>query len=217
MSVFDSILDLVFPRKCIFCGKVIKRNDICNECREKLPYTKGDEITQKLPYVSACVSPLFYENEVREAFLRYKFSNEQAYAAKFGRFMADCVKNNLDYEGIDVISCVPLSKKRFRKRGYNQSRLLAKEISERLGIPEEELLRKIKDNPAQSKTKSSKERLINVAGVYSMQKGADVERKTVLLVDDIVTTGATIAECARILRRAGAERVFAVTYARRRD
>ena len=217
MSVFDSILDLVFPRKCVFCGKVIKKSDICNECRAKLPYTKGDEITQKLPFVSACVSPLFYENEVREAFLRYKFSNEQAYAVKFGKFMAECVKNNLDYEGIDVISCVPLSKKRFRKRGYNQSRLLAKEISERLGIPEKELLKKNKDNLAQSKTKSSKERLINVAGVYSMQRAADVNRKTVLLVDDIVTTGATISECARILRRAGAERVFAVTYARHRD
>lgn len=217
MSVFDSILDLVFPRKCIFCGKVIKKSDICNECRERLPYTKGDEIRQKLPFVSACVSPLFYENEAREAFLRYKFSGEQAYAVRFGKFMAECVQNNLDYEGIDVISCVPLSKKRFRKRGYNQSRLLAKEISERIGIPERELLKKNKDNLAQSKTKSSKERLINVAGVYSMQRGADVERKTVLLVDDIVTTGATISECARILRREGAERVFAVTYARHRD
>ena len=217
MSVFDYVLELMFPRKCIFCGKVTDKRDICNECREKLPYTKGDETRQKLPFVDCCVSPLFYEDKLRESVLRYKFSGARANAVQYGKFMSECVQNNLDYSGIDVISCVPLSRKRRRDRGYNQSRLLAKEISGNLGIPEAELLKKVRDNPAQSGSKSSKERIVNVAGVYSMHSGADVEGKTVLLVDDIVTTGATVSECARILRRAGAKCVFAVTLARYRD
>lgn len=217
MSVINYILDLVYPRKCVFCGKVIEKRDICNECRGKLPYTRGDEVSQKIPFITECVSPLFYDDMVRKSFLRYKFSGVQAYAVRYGKFMAECVENNLDYSTVDVISCVPLSKKRQRSRGYNQARLLAKEISASLDIPEKELLKKIKDNPAQSRTKNAKERLTNVSGVYSLQSGSDVDGKTVLLVDDIITTGATLSECARILRRAGAEKVFAVTLARHRD
>ena len=215
--LFDFILDLIYPRKCVFCGQVIKGTDVCDECARILPRTKGDEVSQKLSFISECVSPLYYEGIVRESFLRYKFRGVQAYSVRYGRFMSECVENNLDCSGIDVISCVPLSSKRLRQRGYNQAELLADEISDNLGIPEKQLLKKIKDNPAQSGTDSAKERLSNVTGVYAMRKNADVSGKTVLLVDDIVTTGATLSECARVLRKEGAERVFAVTLARQRD
>ena len=131
--------------------------------------------------------------------------------------MTECIENNLDCSGIDVISCVPLSSKRLRKRGYNQAELLAKEISKNLAIPEKQLLKKIKDNPAQSGTDSTKERLSNVSGVYALNDNAEVSGKTVLLVDDIVTTGATLSECARVLRKEGVARVYAVTLARHRD
>lgn len=217
MSIFDYILDLIYPRKCVFCGKVLDETDICSACAEKLPYTKGDEAFQKLAFIPKCVSPLYYEDAVRESFLRYKFAGVQAYAARYGLIMSECIENNLDCSAIDVISCVPLSKKRLRKRGYNQAQLLAKEISASLGIPFRPLLCKIKDNPAQSGTKSAKERANNVVGVYSIQANADIEGKTVLLVDDIVTTGATLSECARVLRKAGAGQVYAATLARKRD
>ena len=215
--IFDYILDLIYPRKCVFCGTVLKKSDICNECLEDLPFTKGDETSQKLSFIPKCISPLFYEGKVRESFLRYKFMGAQSYSVRYGMLMSECIENNLDCSGIDVISCVPLSYKRMRKRGYNQAELLAKEIAKALEIPYMPLLKKTKDNPAQSGTKNAKERLKNVADVYSMQSKASVEEKTVLLVDDIVTTGATLSECARILRRAGAERIYAATYARQRD
>ncbi len=215
--IFDYILDLIYPRKCVFCGKVLKKSDICNECLEKLPYTKGDEVWQKLSFIPKCVSPLFYEDTVRESFLRYKFMGIQSYSVRYGALIAECIENNLDCSGIDVISCVPLSSKRLRKRGYNQAELLAKEISKALSIPYMPLLKKTKDNPAQSGTKNAKERLSNVVGVYSVQSKVSIEGKAVLLVDDIVTTGATLSECARMLRMAGAERVYAATLARQRD
>lgn len=217
IGIINRILDLIYPRKCVFCGKVIDKGNICKSCSMLLPYTKGDGASQKLPFIAQCLSPLYYDDIVRDAFLRYKFNGVQSYAVCFGKIMAECVQNNLDCSAVDVISCVPLSKKRQRRRGYNQSELLAKEISSTVGVAMTELLQKNVDNTAQSKTNSSKQRLTNVSGVYSMKNGADVEGKTVLLVDDIVTTGATLSECARILRRAGAERVLAVTLARHRD
>ena len=215
--IFDYVLDLIYPRKCVFCGKVLKKSDICNDCLETLPYTKGDEASQKLSFIPKCVSPLFYEDKVRESFLRYKFAGIQSYSVRYGAFMSKCIENNLDCSGIDVISCVPLSNKRLRKRGYNQAELLAKEIAKALDIPYMPMLKKTRDNPAQSGTKNAKERLSNVVGAYSMQSKVSVEGKTVLLVDDIVTTGATLSECARTLRKAGAERVYAATLARQRD
>ena len=216
-KIFDYILDLIYPQKCVFCGKVLGKADICNECSSKLPYTKGDEVSQKLSFIPKCVSPLYYEGVVRESFLRYKFMGVQAYSVRYGKLMSECVENNLDCSGIDVISCVPLSSKRLRRRGYNQALLLTKEISHNLNIPETQLLKKNRDNPAQSGTKSAKERLSNVTGIYSLQSKADVREKTILLVDDIVTTGATLSECARILKKSGAEQVYAVTLARQRD
>lgn len=216
-KLFNYILDLIYPRKCIFCGKVLDKADICNECERILPRTKGDGISQKLSFITKCVSPLYYDGIVRESFLRYKFMGVQAYSVRYGEFMSECVENNLDCSDIDVISCVPLSSKRFRKRGYNQAELLAKEISKNLAIPEKQLLKKIKDNPAQSGTDSAKERLRNVSGVYALKDNAEVSGKTVLLIDDIVTTGATLSECARVLRKEGAARVYAVTLARHRD
>lgn len=216
-KIFDYILDLVYPRKCVFCGNILDKTDICNECLKTLPLTKGDEVLQKLSFIPKCVSPLFYEDKVRESFLRYKFMGVQAYSLRYGKFMTECIENNLDCSGIDVISCVPLSSKRLRRRGYNQAELLAKEIAKSLNIPFMPLLKKNKDNPAQSGAKSAKERLSNVVGVYSLQGKTRLEGKTVLLVDDIVTTGATLSECARMLRKAGAERVYAATLARQRD
>ena len=89
-AVLNHILDLLYPRKCVFCGKVIDKRDVCNDCAAILPLTKGDAISQKLPFISACVSPLYYDDIVRDSFLRYKFKGIQAYAVYYGKIMAKC-------------------------------------------------------------------------------------------------------------------------------
>ncbi len=217
MKIFDRVLDWFFPSKCVFCRKVLDNTDICTECAAKLPYTKGDSISQKFAHVKTCISPLYYEDAVRDAILRYKFWGMSVYARRFGLIIADCVENNLDCGDIDVISWVPLSRKRLRKRGYNQAQLLAETVSEKLGITCASTLKKIVDNPAQSGTKSSGERARNVKGVYAPDSTTDIAGKSVLLIDDVVTTGATLSECSKTLKEAGALYVYCAAAARHKD
>ncbi|MDO4815326.1 MAG: ComF family protein [Bacillota bacterium] len=217
MKKFDRVLDWFFPSKCVFCRRVLDNRDICHECAAKLPYTTGDSISQKFNHVKSCVSPLYYDGVVREAILRYKFWGLQVYAHRFGLIMSDCIENNLDCGDIDVISWVPLSRKRLRKRGYNQAQLLAETVSDKLDIPCVPTLKKIVDNPAQSGTKSSDARKKNVKGVYAYDSAIDLNGKSVLLIDDVVTTGATLSECAKTLKDAGAIYIYCATVARGRD
>lgn len=217
MKILDLIAHLLYPWKCVFCESVLKDTDICRECEEKLPYTVGDSAMQKFPFIDKCVSPLYYKDKVRASVHRYKFGGCSAYSRRYAALMSDCVENNLDCRGIDVISWIPLSKKRLRQRGYDQARLLAEEIAAKTGLPCRQLLQKVKNNSAQSLTRDAKQRRENVAGVYALDDGADVSGLRILLVDDVVTTGATMSEAARILRKAGAKSVFGVTLARHED
>lgn len=217
MKILDLIAHLLYPWKCVFCESVLKDTDICRECEEKLPYTVGDSAMQKFPFIDKCVSPLYYKDKVRASVHRYKFGGCSAYSRRYAALMSNCVENNLDCRSIDVISWIPLSKKRLRQRGYDQARLLAEEIAAKTGLPCRQLLQKVKNNSAQSLTRDAKQRRENVAGVYALDDGADASGLRILLVDDVVTTGATISEAARILRKAGAKSVFGVTLARHED
>ncbi len=217
MKILDLIAHLLYPWKCVFCESVLKDTDICHECEKKLPYTVGDSAMQKFPFIDKCVSPLYYKDKVRASVHRYKFGGCSAYSRRYAALMSDCVENNLDCRSIDVISWIPLSKKRLHQRGYDQARLLAEEIAAKTGLPCRQLLQKVKNNSAQSLTRDAKQRRENVAGVYALDDGADVSGLRILLVDDVVTTGATMSEAARILRKAGAKSVFGVTLARHED
>lgn len=211
------VLDIFYPPKCIFCRSIIKEGWICDKCRATLPYVTGDALVQKFTYISKCIAPLYYENKVRDAILGYKFLNERSYHKYLGELVSNCVEKELDTGDIDVISWVPLSRKRLKKRGYNQSKLIADVVSKRLGIPGKPLLKKIRNNPAQSRTTSASERAVNVKGVYEVEKNAELEGKHILLIDDVVTTGSTLSECARVLRLAGAKKVYCAAVARHRD
>ena len=217
MKILDLIAHLLYPWKCVFCESVLKDTDICHECEKKLPYTVGDSAMQKFPFIDKCVSPLYYKDKVRASVHRYKFGGCSAYSRRYAALMSDCVENNLDCRSIDVISWIPLSKKRLHQRGYDQARLLAEEIAAKTGLPCRQLLQKVKNNSAQSLTRDAKQLRENVAGVYALDDGADVSGLRILLVDDVVTTGATMSEAARILRKAGAKSVFGVTLARHED
>ena len=217
MKILDLIAHLLYPWKCVFCESVLKDTDICRECEEKLPYTVGDSAMQKFPFIDKCVSPLYYKDKVRASVHLYKFGGCSAYSRRYAALMSDCVENNLDCRSIDVISWIPLSKKRLRQRGYDQARLLAEEIAAKTGLPCRQLLQKVKNNSAQSLTRDAKQRRENVAGVYALDDGADVSGLRILLVDDVVTTGATMSEAARILRKAGAKAVYGAALARHED
>mgnify|MGYP003292155400 CR=1 FL=1 len=214
MRFFQWLLDLLYPPKCCFCHK-LSREALCPACRKEIPYTNAISREQSFPHVKCCLSPLYYKGHVRDSVLRYKFHGMTGYASVYGELMGKCI----DESGIscDIISWVPLSRKRFRQRGYNQSELIARELSGCLGVPCMPLLKKIRHNPAQSGIRDAARRRANVAGVYRVREGDRPGGKRVLLVDDVVTTGASLSECARMLREAGCPAVYAATLARRKD
>ena len=215
MTLLDTVLDLFFPTKCVFCHKLTQTGEtVCKACAKNLPFVSKELQQQSFPHIPVCVSPLFYEGVVRESLLRYKFSGASCYAKTYGDFLRKCIDEN----GIscDIITWVPLSRLRLRKRGYDQARLLAQELAIRSGIPCLRLLKKTRNTSAQSLAGGAANRKQNISRAYAALDQKSIKGKKILLVDDIVTTGSTLAECARILSGAGASSVSAVTLARHR-
>lgn len=216
MKLKQWLLDLLYPPKCPFCRALLEDSyeRICSDCVKKLPYTKNGGII-KGNFFTACVSPLYYEEEVRDALLRYKFYGLSVYAEPFGQLVAECAEEYIECQ-VDIISWVPLSRKRLRSRGYDQARLLAEEVSRQLNVPCQSLLKKHRHTAPQSRTGTAEKRKANISGAYTVIDADAVTGKTVLLIDDIVTTGSTFAECARTLGTAGAQRVYCAAVAQKR-
>ncbi|MCI6053791.1 ComF family protein [Dysosmobacter sp.] len=216
MKLLDAALDLLYPPKCPFCGKVQETRGICPACCKALPWTEGDQGLKTLPGGTVCAAPLWYEDLAREGLLRFKFQGAAAAAEPLGELIAQCAAERFS-GAFDVVTWVPVSRRRLRKRGYDQARLLAESACRVWGVRPERLLRKTLDNPAQSGLHEAAARRANVLGVYEAADPDKLRGRRVLLVDDICTTGATLAECARTLRAAGAESVACVTAALTRE
>lgn len=217
MKLLDAFLELLYPSRCVFCRRLTKgpQEKICPQCLKSLPYTPPAAQFMKFPFLLGCCAPLYYEGVVRESLLRYKFQGAAAYAKVYGELLSKCIDEN--GFSCDIITWAPLSRRRLRHRGYDQARLIAEETAKLLGIPCARLLKKTRNNPAQSGTGSAEKRRANVAGVYEMLSPTLAGGGQVLVVDDIVTTGATLSECARVLRVAGCAGVYAAAVARRRE
>ena len=214
----EVLLDLIFPPKCVFCRKLLRRGEdgICAGCQEHLPWRLGPEAEQTLEFISLCASPLWYQDQVRESFHRYKFKGSRGYAGVYGRLMSQCVRDHLAGR-YDLITWVPLSAQRRKARGYDQAMLLAQAAALELGDVAAETLAKVRDTDAQSGLgKDDSARRANVLGAYRPTDPELVAGRRILLIDDVVTTGSTLSECARTLRTAGAADVVCVTLARAR-
>lgn len=216
MNGREHLLDLLFPRKCPFCRAILADPNapLCSNCQPRLPWQTGKAAERKVDFTDGCLSPLGYRDSVPEAIRRYKFSGVRAYARPFGLLMAQCAADHT--LEVDCVTWVPLSAKRLRRRGYDQAELLARGVGERLGLPVQPLLQKIRDTQAQSDLETEGARRANALGAYVVLPGAGMEGKRILLVDDVVTSGATLSECARMLRQAGAVKIYGLTLARAR-
>ena len=213
MSFISSLLELLFPPKCVFCGKVRDGGDTwCPKCTESLPFTLNCG-RQEGEYYDFCISPMYYKGAVRKSILRFKFKGASSYADVYGRILADSIRENPDID-YDIISWVPLSSNRKRSRGYDQAMLLALATALELNEVAVETLVKPRDVKAQSELAGREERNANISGAYEAADPELIEGKCVLLIDDIVTTGSTLSECAKELLAAGAKRVVCAALAR---
>ena len=147
MNLWESFLDLLFPPKCPFCQKILDdpRAPVCPECQGKLPWLLGEDALRAVEGTAGCLSPLAYRDGVPEAVRRYKFPGNPSYGKPFGLLMAQCAQDGLT-GAVDVVTWTPLSRRRKKKRGFDQAELLARTAAGELGLPARRLLEKEKDN-----------------------------------------------------------------------
>ena len=215
---FISPLGLLYPPKCIFCGGLLQDRGgyVCGVCAANLPSLPRGKLAVEISGVT-CVAPLAYRDMIPGALKGLKFYNKTPGAA----FFAPLMKSALIQMGrtdFDLVTWIPLAFTRWHRRGYNQSKLLASELAKTLGIPCRATLVKIRNTAPQSRISGAdaEARRMNVKGVYRPSPFADLRGKRALIVDDVLTTGATVCACAEQLTAAGAARVTCVTAARAR-
>jgi ComF family protein len=212
MRLYFALVNLLFPDKCILCGKLLQKEeqDLCRECRTDSPEYPGRK--ENLQFLDSFTAVWYYEGNVRRSLLRYKFYNYRSFAAGYGRLLAMKVMQS-NPEGFDCLTWVPVSRLRKFRRGYDQVELLAKAVGKELGMEPVPLLKKVRHNRPQSGIHDASRRRANVLGVYRETNREAIAGKRILLLDDILTTGATAGECARVLLTCGAKEIHCAAVA----
>lgn len=214
-EIIKYVINLIYPNVCGICDKLCD-DDICKKCEIKLndiSKIKIDRYTNK--YFKKHLYIFKYEGIIKERLIKYKF-NERNYIYKaFVKFMLKNKKICDFLKNYDIIIPVPIHTKRRMERGYNQSALIAKEISkeiQKIDYLEDVLIKKINNKPQSTKNKS--ERKNNVIGAYYMKNKEKINNKKILLLDDIYTTGNTVNECCKILQSANPKCIDVITIAK---
>ncbi len=240
---FDAMLDVVFPPCCIACQVWLSTpspHSFCSSCRDRIqlaqppfcrgcgrPYLhdwQGDHpcggCLLRPPAFSRARSWGCYPREsdaahpLRQVIHRFKYGRQPSLGTILGRLMAEACQPWFHGPGFDVVVPVPLHPRRLRWRGFNQSVLLGREVGRAWGIHLDPFVLIRKTETAPQSTLNLRERQPNVRGAFAIARARSVEDRRVLVVDDVYTSGATVNECARALRRGGARDVQVLTLAR---
>ena len=212
MKLIYDLRELLFPPKCILCGKLLetKEQDLCRECRTDSPeYPVRKE---KIQFLDSFTAVWYYEGNVRRSLLRCKFYGARSLTQGYGRLLAIKLLQTRP-EGFDCLTWVPVSRQRKLRRGYDQTELLARAVGKELGMTPVPLLKKVRHNRPQSRMTGTSERRANVLGAYRAVHREAIAGKRILLLDDILTTGATAGECARVLLTCGAKEIHCAAVA----
>lgn len=235
-AVPDALLDLVWPRPCEICGQPAGESSrhFCWDCLAALPVIEspycsrcGDPVEGEITrdYVcSLCVdrrpafdlarSALRYRGGIKEVLHRFKYSQAVHLGPDLAMVLETCARAHYDIARFDAVAYVPLFPARERDRTYNQARLLAGRLADALALPlARGILVRIRETGTQTKL-NLPDRARNVKGAFEVIAPEWVEGRSFLLVDDVMTTGATVSECSRALKAAGALDVCVVTVAR---
>lgn len=216
------LLDIFFPNRCPFCGGFIRWDEyICGGCSDKLLYANS-MICRKcghedcicgsgINYDNAFASFFYNDESVGKAILSFKQSGDINIAEATAENLAACMRRE-NIPKPDIIVPVPMGKKKRRRRGHNQAELLARSIGKRLGAPVNVSILFKYDTDDEQHSHRRSERRTRVKGLFYTD-GADLSGMTVLLCDDVMTTGFTINECAELLKALGAETLIAAVCA----
>lgn len=208
---------------CIFCQRRMAKDaahiaeqylGVCKDCNAALPRVPALGVFPGKGGVDSLFAPFYYCGKLKAAIRRYKFNSQPRYALIFSQLIYEYLRDTEFLAGFDLITSVPLSRKRLYERGFCQTELLARPTAALLSVPfDANCLIKPTHNKAQSGTRGKSERLENVKNVY-LADPHKVRGKSILLLDDVYTTGATMCECAKELLRGGADNVSGLALAR---
>lgn len=206
-----NVLKIFYPPRCICCFEVVKNNALtCEECAKDFSSRKN-YIDFHTPDFD-CTSLYRYEGSVKGVITNIKSKKSLSICKKVGNLLADEAARLHSNTPFDLVAYVPMTRRAVAKRGFNQSEVFARIISEYLGLEfEKDVLIKIRETEPQ-KTLDAAKRKTNLKGAFKTAK--DVDGKNVLIVDDIITTGATLKENVKMLYKAGARKVTAITFAK---
>ena len=231
-----SILDFIWPRTCEACRRPVDRpgRHFCSDCLNRLPFTPTDgccrrcgRAAEKLdgeflcedcrtykPSFDRAASALSFEGDARDAMNAFKFKNHLWLRDDLVDWIEGVVRARFKIEEIDLIVPMPSTLLHRIDRGYNQCAYLAKSLAKRLGRPYVSSVLRRKGNPKKQGRLTEEERRTNVIGTFGVLRPRAIAGKTVMVVDDVMTTGSTLSECAAELKRSGASRVWCATLAR---
>lgn len=226
MKIKDYLLRILFPLKCPLCGEIIPLvSESCSCCGENVTLISRnfcrhcgaeEEKCTCNEYGGSVLENLagvyIYDGKIRSQIALFKFGKQKNFAKEFSLRMSERVAQVFSEADFDAVTFVPSSEKSMKERGFNQSELLAKGVAEKLFVPLTDFLVKAKETELQHSL-SAKERTENLDGAFAMKDGADVKGKTVLLCDDIKTTGTTLRKCADVLYENGAKEVYCLVLA----
>jgi ComF family protein len=243
MSIFSPFIDLIYPPRCSICENFLWKNRakrdqqelfFCEPCfygfseitsplcplcgRPFVSEVDEDHLCEdclrKRPYYNAMRAPYLFEGGIMEAIHQFKYARKSHLANSLGLLLTSFARRWFDRTEGALMMPVPLHPRKLRERGFNQSLLLGRYAAPLLGTELDFLaLRRIRYTQPQTGLKSD-ERRKNVRGAFEVVEGRIVKGRSVMLVDDVTTTGSTLNECARTLKRAGAKEVFCLTLAR---
>ncbi|HLC90054.1 MAG TPA: ComF family protein [Patescibacteria group bacterium] len=211
-----SILDLLFPIECLGCKK--DGEWLCANCFNSIKINNQPfQFNSSSHYLKRILVAADYQQPLLAKVIQtFKYNFIPDLGEILGKILLDFLGNladQIDFSDFDLVIAVPLTKKRKLWRGFNQAEILAKIVSENLGMETDFSLLKRKYQTAPQVTLSAKERLVNVKGVFAVKTPNQLKGKKILLIDDVATTGATLTECAKVLKENGAKEVWALVVA----
>ncbi|MBI2627456.1 ComF family protein [Candidatus Nomurabacteria bacterium] len=218
MRFLNTILDLVFPVKCISCGQA--GSDLCIKCLSESPAAERESAKWIFPIYDYRHPP------IKKALLLFKYKRKKRLASIFAKVIYEKILEELSELSVmenfrePILIPIPLSKKRRRERSYNQAELICRELirinslREKIAMQlENNILIKPQETKHQARIENRAERLKNIIGSFAIKNGELLKNKNIILIDDITTTGATLSEARKILKQSGVKKIIAFTVA----
>ncbi len=215
--IFQILIEIIFPCFCINCGK--KDTLLCCNCYEQIEFFSFSfDASKQINYIDEIIIVCKYQGVIKKLIHNFKYKS----VINIGDIIARIIYRSVNFPSCDLLVPIPIHKNKKSKRGFNQSEEIIKSLSKLTNIPYENLLIKKRNTKSQMSIRNKEERMINLADSFAINESAISQiltkighESTVILVDDVITTGSTLNECAKILKNNGIKKVIGLALAQK--